>query len=310
MRRFLLCLSLLLSVLLLCSCTLSPAPPPEEVRVSAVSPTPEPSPTPTPEPTPEPVQTVEPAGYELVRIKEFLPELPIDLRYATAENFTGSIVYDFSDAWLRYGTIKKLSAAQELLAEQGYSLVIWDAFRPHQAQFTLWMAKPDETYVANPYSGHSSHSSGGTVDVTLIGLDGTAVEMPSGFDEFSALADRSYGDVSPEAAEHAAILEAAMVEAGFLPYAAEWWHFRDLAGYGHRDLDHLTLPRELDSLYTPECEAYITLRAAPSYDAKSLAHIPLGADFPVLGFAGLFARVEYGSQQGYVALEYIKAYNG
>ena len=87
--------------------------------------------------------------------------------------------------------------------------------------------------MANPYGGYSSGSNGGTVDITLAALDGSPVEMPSGFDEFSPLADRDYSDVSPAAAEHARILERAMVDAGFVSYAAEWWHLpvRDLYGY-------------------------------------------------------------------------------
>ena len=54
--------------------------------------------------------------------------------------------------------------------------------------------------MANPEKGYSSHSRGNTVDVTLTDLDGNAVEMPSGFDDFSPLADRDYSDVSPDAA--------------------------------------------------------------------------------------------------------------
>lgn len=55
--------------------------------------------------------------------------------------------------------------------------------------------------------------------------------MPSNFDEFGALADRDYSDVSPEAAENARLLEQAMASEGFNAYNAEWWHYTDSDSY-------------------------------------------------------------------------------
>ena len=99
------------------------------------------------------------------------------------------MIYDFSDAWLRYGTVCKLADAQERLLELGYSLCIWDAFRPAEAQDRLWAVYPDGNYVANPANGYSGHTRGDTVDVTLVTEAGEAVELPSGFDDFSARAE-------------------------------------------------------------------------------------------------------------------------
>ena len=65
------------------------------------------------------------------------------------------------------------------------------------------------------------------MDITLIALDGQPVEMPSGFDDFSAAADRDYRDVSELAANHAHLLEQAMETSGFKGYAKEWWHYSD-----------------------------------------------------------------------------------
>ena len=122
-------------------------------------------------------------------------------------------------------------AAQAALLEQGCSLKIWDAYRPVSAQYALWALCPDARYVANPNTGFSSHSRGNTVDVTLVSADGTELEMPSGFDEFSALADRDYSDVSETARRHAELLEQIMAACGFVPYSAEWWHYADEAVY-------------------------------------------------------------------------------
>lgn len=166
-----------------------------------------------------------------VRVRDYLPDIAVDLRYAGTENFTGQAIYDFSDAYLRYGTVEKLAAVQSALAEEGLGLKLWDAFRPPAAQFRLWEVCPDRRYVANPNRGFSSHSRGNTVDLTLVDGAGNELEMPSGFDDFSALADRDYNDVSPQAAENARRLEAAMTAAGFVPYAGEWWHYSDEERY-------------------------------------------------------------------------------
>lgn len=174
----------------------------------------------------------ETADEDLVRVLDYIPSIYVDLKYATEDNFTGTVIYDFTDgAFLRYGTVKKLMEVEDELLQQGYSLKIWDAYRPVNAQFKLWEVCPDATYVANPNKGYSSHSRGSTIDVTLVMSDGTQITMPSGFDDFSALADRDYSDVSGEAAENAQILEDAMSSHGFNGYSAEWWHYSDSTSY-------------------------------------------------------------------------------
>lgn len=232
MKQRLLVISLLLLVLTACGGTTRPEVPaaPPAVQGSV-----EPGPVPTPEPGPEipagPEPEPEPEPSDLVRVTDCLPGISVDLKYATADNFTGEIIYDFTDAYLRYGTVQKLSAALEALEEQGYSLLIWDAFRPTAAQFRLWEVCPDPVYVADPEKGFSSHSRGNTVDVTLVALTGEPVEMPTGFDDFSPLADRNYSDVPEPAASHARLLEDVMTDCGFRPYFGEWWHFSDTDDY-------------------------------------------------------------------------------
>ncbi len=207
-------------------------PSPSEEPSASVHPSeavsPERSENPAGEPSEEPsVPAEEPKDGDFVRAADYVPNLFVSLPYATSDNFTGQVIYDFQEAWLRYGTVKKLAAAAQELEEEGYALLIWDAFRPTWAQFRLWEVCPDGNFVADPTKGFSSHSRGNTVDLTLVTLDGEAVEMPSGFDEFSALADRDYGDAAPEAADHARLLEDVMARCGFRGYRAEWWHYSD-----------------------------------------------------------------------------------
>ena len=154
--------------------------------------------------TPEDVTPL-PDDADLVSITDYVDGVVIDLRYATENNFTGQVIYESDTALLRYGTVKKLIEVQKELNRLGYGLLVWDGYRPTEAQQRLWEVCPDPSFVSDPSKGYSGHCRGNTVDVTLIYLDGREVEMPSGFDEFSALADRDYSDVSESAAENATL---------------------------------------------------------------------------------------------------------
>lgn len=170
-----------------------------------------------------------------VKVTDYIPTIHVELKYATTDNISGQVIYDFTDAYLRYGTVKKLAKVQEQLLAQGYSLKVWDAYRPPYAQFVLWEAYPHAKYVANPYSGYSSHSRGGCVDLTLVTASGENIEMPTGFDDFSSRADRDYSDVASDARSNAILLENAMKDNGFMPYSGEWWHFNDTVTYDIED---------------------------------------------------------------------------
>ena len=166
-----------------------------------------------------------------VRITDYIPSLAVDLKYAGTDNFTGQVIYESQEAWLRYGTVKKLISVQQELNEMGYGLKLWDGFRPPSAQFKLWEICPDPTYVSNPNNGFSNHSRGNTVDITLVDENGNEIEMPTGFDDFSAKADRDYSDCTAAAAENARMLENIMEKHGFKGYYGEWWHYTDLDSY-------------------------------------------------------------------------------
>lgn len=205
---------------------------PETTEVQTEVPTVSMTEPPTEVPTEPPTQPLpEPADEDFVKISDYVPNLYQELFYATEQNFTGQVIYGFEDVYLRYGTVKKLMAVSEDLAQLGLYLKIWDGFRPVSAQFKLWEVCPDPTYVANPNVGYSSHSRGNTVDLTLVDGNGVELEMPTGFDDFSAKADRNYSDCSETAAGNAQLLQLLMEKHGFSGYFGEWWHFSDTVSY-------------------------------------------------------------------------------
>lgn len=169
---------------------------------------------------------------DFVRVLDHIPNAFQNLRYATHYNFTGKVIYRFQDAYLRYGTVKKLMEVAAELEKQGYGLLIWDGYRPVSAQRALFETFPDPNYVSPPGVGSQTHCRGKAIDLTLYRLDnGTELLMPSEFDDFSAYADRDYSDVSAEAAANATLLQTVMERHGFTGYSKEWWHFTDTNDY-------------------------------------------------------------------------------
>ena len=180
----------------------------------------------------------EPEDDEYVLVNKYIPDIYVELMYATENNFTGVRIYDFTDAYLRYGTVKKLANVQKELKEQGYSLKIWDAYRPFEAQQKLWEVYPDPNYVANPANGMKKHNLGGTVDITMVAADGTVISMPTEFDDFSLKADRDYSDIEDEeAVKNVMILQNAMENNGFTGYQGEWWDYSDTVEYEAVDFE-------------------------------------------------------------------------
>ena len=223
-----------------CAKPASPEPtlPPESETLAVTQPPEIPTEAPTEIPTLPPTQppteapTQPPATADLVRIRDFIPGIREDLAYASEHNFTGKQIYDFYNAYLRYGTVEKLADVCAELEPLGYGILIWDGFRPVSAQAALWEICPDPAYVSHPVTGTRAHCRGNAVDLTLFDLNtGEPLPMPTAFDDFSALADRNYSDCDPEAAQNAQLLEDIMEKHGFKPYKAEWWHFTDTDTY-------------------------------------------------------------------------------
>lgn len=149
----------------------------------------------------------------------------IELRYATARNFTGAPLYPpEARCLLRRSVAERLVRAQDWLMARGLGLKVWDAYRPLAIQHALWRCKPDPTFIAPPTRG-SRHNRGASVDVTLVDSAGRELEMPTDFDDFSPAAARVFSGCTPAAAQHRALLDEAMRSAGFVGIQDEWWHY-------------------------------------------------------------------------------------
>jgi D-alanyl-D-alanine dipeptidase len=154
-----------------------------------------------------------------------LPDAVLDIRYATADNFTGRPLYPVARCLLRPEVAGRLARAAASLRRQGFRLVLHDCYRPLSVQRALWKAMPRRGYVADPATG-SHHNRAAAVDLSLADLDGAPVEMPTAYDAFEPRARAwATAGITRRARRHRDALRAAMTGAGFLVNPMEWWHF-------------------------------------------------------------------------------------
>lgn len=140
-----------------------------------------------------------------------------------------------------------LYKAQEVAMEKGYTLKIYDAYRPYVVTKDIY-AKTTEFVTENPLYAElmtapvkgvsykqsnflaqsvSNHNYGVALDLTLADLEtGKELEMQSAMHELSTLSVLSLNN------QNANILANIMLSSGFKGLTSEWWHFeiRDYRG--------------------------------------------------------------------------------
>ena len=203
---------------------------------------------------------------DFVYLSDVCPSIIQSVRYATNENFVGNVVdgYEAPKIIVKRKTAEGLKKAQKIFLKKGYSLVVYDGYRPQRAvdHFVRWAKNGDfstkEKYYptkekADLFKGYIStrsvHCSGYAVDLTIIKqghkllnpvtvkerrllngdmvnfVDDGTVDMGVGF---YFLHEASWADadcISEECRKNRQILKNVMLRCGFKPYANEWWHF-------------------------------------------------------------------------------------
>jgi len=172
--------------------------------------------------------------YDTIMWQELLPsEFPLDLRYATKNNFTKVQIYPCARCFIRPQLAKKLLEIQSLeLEPKGLNFKLFDCYRPRPAQQKLWDIVPDATYVANPSKG-SMHNKGLAVDLTLVDSKGKELDMGTDFDYFGREARHAYTDLPEAVLANRRFLKTLMESNGFNSIKSEWWHY-SLNGTGHQ----------------------------------------------------------------------------
>jgi len=161
----------------------------------------------------------------LVEIKNYIPDIVLDIRYATTNNFTHQKMYREARAFARLPVVLALKQVQADLKKKGLGLKIFDAYRPYAITVNFYEVAHDTNFVADPRKG-SKHNRGCAIDLTAVNLKtGKELEMPTGFDSFSKRAASAYMDLPKTEIDNRAILKTAMEAHGFHEIPSEWWHF-------------------------------------------------------------------------------------
>jgi D-alanyl-D-alanine dipeptidase len=214
-----------------------------------------------------------PGGF--VRLRDVEPSIAQDMRYATANNFTGKPVpgYGAAECILKREAAEALKRAQKEAQAKGLSLKVYDCYRPARAvrAFMDWARAPEDGRTKSFYphlpksaltpeyiAPQSAHSTGTAVDLTLIhpgepprgpaagaACDASAssrepgdgLDMGTSFDCFDPKANTESRLAAPEQKQARALLKSIMERAGFAGYAAEWWHFSLAGAKGQRRYD-------------------------------------------------------------------------
>lgn len=174
----------------------------------------------------------------LVDIRTVDPTIQTKIIFATDQNFTGKVLYPLDLCMIQKDTAEKLKVAQEMFQKDGYSILIYDAYRPYSVSVSLYEIVKNPTYIADPVNNPSRHNRGAAIDMSLVDSTGKEVEMPSPMHTFDQTSGRSYSGMSEEARRNMNYMTDIMVQCGFVKYEYEWWHFNDENCFDYPVTDH------------------------------------------------------------------------
>jgi D-alanyl-D-alanine dipeptidase len=202
-----------------------------------------------------------------VYLHDIDPTIQVSLRYAGEHNFVSVPVdgYNSEKLIITEPIAKKLKQIQAELKQDGYSLVVYDAYRPQMAvdHFFRWSQDSEDQKMKSWFypaidksrafelgyiARKSQHSSGNAVDISIIEidkklhkinpqsrtlldgsqimfLDDGTVDMGSSFDLFSDASHYENNLIENKYKIRRDRLKDKMISHGFKPYSKEWWHF-------------------------------------------------------------------------------------
>tara|TARA_R110002049_G_scaffold286189_4_gene467843 strand:- start:106 stop:771 length:666 start_codon:yes stop_codon:yes gene_type:complete len=182
---------------------------------------------------------------EFIYVEDVIPDINIELRYYTLNNFVGKAFdgYQSNKLILTKQTALALKYVQEELQNNNLCLKIYDGYRPQQAvnHFIRWAKDLNDTinkpvfypdvgkenlFIEEYIASRSGHSKGSTVDLTIIdGNTGEPIDMGSVYDFFGQESWVNYEGITKEQKANRQLLQVVMKKYGFRNYPKEWWHF-------------------------------------------------------------------------------------
>jgi D-alanyl-D-alanine dipeptidase len=202
-----------------------------------------------------------------IYLDEFEPSIVQSIAYASSENFVGQPLdgYKAARAIITTEAAIALQKVQRDVEKDGYSLVVYDAYRPQKTvdHFMRWSLDATDLKMQGKYYPYvdknkvfelgyiaekSSHSRGSTVDLSIIKLgqkitesnvvprilndgrevaylDDGSVDMYTSFDLFDEASWHDTPLIPAESMANRGYLREKMLEHNFQEYQYEWWHY-------------------------------------------------------------------------------------
>ena len=225
---------------------------------------------------------------EMMDVRYICPDIKIQLLWAYPDNVLGKQFYPVEVCLIQKSTAEKLAVASAIFKQDGYRIVLYDAYRPYSVSVEFYDIVQDGRFVANPANNPSTHNRGAAVDISLEDIDtGELVEMYSKIDTFNISSLRNLPDIyeykkaskryneilnqypdileyprrSSEAIENVDYLTGVMESCGFTTISTEWWHFNDSDKNIFMVLDY-DLEEDIEWIPAQEYEAYLTQKKA------------------------------------------------
>jgi D-alanyl-D-alanine dipeptidase len=178
----------------------------------------------------------------LVDVAQYTDDIAIDMLFAKDGNILGDKIYDYEVCLLQKGTLEKLEKAAEIFKKDGYTIVIYDAYRPYSVTVELYKKYRNGEYVA-PIRFGSVHNKGAAVDMSLLDSNGMSIEMPSPIHTFNSSSNRNNKSMTRTAKANMNYMTKVMKKCGFDTIESEWWHFTDT-----KSKEYLRTDYDLNSL--------------------------------------------------------------
>ena len=180
-----------------------------------------------------------------VVLTDIVPEAIMEIRYYTLYNFIGDKVRGYEEpvALVTKETAYALKEVQKEIAPLGYTIKVFDAYRPQMAvdHFVEWARNLNDVRMKNYFypeenkanllahgyiASRSGHSRGSTVDLTLYDLRNQCdVDMGGTFDYFGYRSHPDYPNITEQQKNNRQLLRSVMLKHGFRGIDTEWWHY-------------------------------------------------------------------------------------
>lgn len=166
-------------------------------------------------------------------------DVKVSMKLSTSDTSIGEPFYQKNLCLLQYDTLQKLMKAIEIFRRDGYTVVIYDAYRPTSVQQRWFDVVRVHKWVADPSRGMGGiHDRGTAIDMSLCDANGVELEMPTPMHTFTADSARNSEIMTDTARANMDYMTRVMTSCGFTYINSEWWHFQCVNTKDYLPTDH------------------------------------------------------------------------